>query len=134
MRRIDGEDGYPLWVEEIAKADTPWRDVDDIVAVLRQDIQGQGGAASIGVFDLYGLNLRLGEALPVAMQDAKVFLFCPGAKLLNPVLVALCPSVVGVADMGNRFVISFLDASRVSSTEPLAQWLDNLYAMEVADP
>ena len=131
MYRTDVEGGCPVWIEEIAKADTPWRDVDEIAAVLGKHLLRHGGAAFIGVFDLYGLNLRLGEALPAAMQDAKAFLFCPGANLLNPALIARCPCVIGVADMGNRFVISFLDASLVATSffspaGPLTQWVDNL--------
>lgn len=128
MQRITVEGRYPVWVEEIAKADTPWRDVDEIAAVLQARIHRHGGSAFICVFDHYGLNLRVGEALPIAMQDAKSILFCPGTKLLNPVLLALCPCAIGVADMGNRFVISFPDAPVVSPTETLALWVENLRA------
>jgi hypothetical protein len=35
-------------------------------------------------------------------------------------LLALYPCAIGVADMGNRFVISFPDAPVVSTTETLA--------------
>lgn len=125
MRHIASEGGYPVWIEEIAKADTPWHDADEIAAALQEHIR-RCGAAFIGVFDHYGLNLRLGAALPLDMQDAKTILFCPGAQLLDPLLLALSPCVIGVADMGNRFVISFLDAPIVSPTETLSLWVENL--------
>lgn len=128
MQRITVEGGSPVWIEEIAKADTPWRDVDEIAAVLRQRLQRDGGSAFIGVVDLYGLNLRLGEALPPAMQDAKAFLFCPATRLVNPLIIALCPCVIGVADMGNRFVISLLDTSPAESPVP---WIESLRAGEI---
>lgn len=134
MQRITVEGRHPVWVEEIAKADTPWRDVDEIAAVLQARIHRHDGSAFIGVFDHYGLNLRIGEALPFAMQDAKAILFCPGTRLLNPVLLALCPCAVGVADMGNRFVISFPDAPLVSLTETLAQWVEYLRATDIPKP
>jgi len=126
MQRITLEGGYPAWVEEIAKADTPWRDVDEIAAVLQGRIRRHSGSAFIGVFDHYGLNLRVSAALPLDMQDAKTILFCPGTKLLDPLLLALSPCAIGVADMGNRFVISFLDSPVIFPTETLNQWVDNL--------
>jgi hypothetical protein len=64
-------------------------------------------------------------------QDAKAILFCPGTKLLNPVLLALCPCAIGVADMGNRFVISFPDAPVIYPTETLALWVENLRATDI---
>lgn len=134
MQRITVEGRYPVWIEEIAKADTAWRDVDEIAAVLQACIRRHGGTAFIGVFDHYGLNLRAGEALPIAMQDAKAILFCPGARLPYPEALALCPCAIGVADMGNRFVISFLDAPHVSPTETLAQWVEYLRATDIPKP
>jgi hypothetical protein len=126
MQRITVEGHYSVWVEEIAKADTPWRDVDELAAVLQACIHHQAGSAFIGVFDHYGLNLRVGEPLPLDIQDAKTILFCPSAGLPDPVSMALTTCAVGVADMGNRFVISFLDAPVISPTETLAQWVENL--------
>jgi hypothetical protein len=131
MHRITVEGGYPVWVEEIAKADTPWLDVDEIAAALQAYIRRSGASAFIGIFDYYGLNLRVGELLPNAMQDAKLILFCLGANLLNPTAMALCPYAIGVADMGNRFVISFPDASVDSSTKNLAQWVEDLRTTDI---
>lgn len=132
MQHITVEGRYPVWVEEIAKADTPWRDVDEIAAALSACIRHQAGSAFIGVFDHYGFNLRVCEPLPIDMRDAKTILFCPGAKLLNPEGLALCPCAIGVADMGNRFVVSFLDAPVVSPVESLALWVEDLRAADVA--
>jgi hypothetical protein len=126
MQRITMEGHYSVWVEEIAKADTPWRDVDEIAAVLQGCIHQQAGSAFIGVFDHYGLNLRVGEPLPMDMQDAKTILFCPSARLPDPVSLALFPCAIGVADMGNRFVISFPEAPDIYPAETLVQWIDDL--------
>ena len=133
MQRITVEGGYPVWIEEIAKADTPWRDVDEIIAALRERIQRHAGFAYIGVLDHYGLILRLGETHPAEMRDAKAILFCPGAKRLNPVLPALCPGAISVADMGNRFVIFFLDAPAFLPAQTLARWVADLRGKEAQD-
>lgn len=122
---------YSVWVEEIAKADTPWRDVDEITAALQSCICDLGATAFIGVFDHYGFNLRAGAPLPMCMQDAKTLLFCRGSRLRDPMLLALCPSAIGVADMGNRFVISFLDAPTVFPAETVGQWVEELRTVEV---
>lgn len=132
MQRITVEGLYPVWVEEIAKADTPWRDVDEITAALEACIRRLGSTAFVGIFDHYGLNLRACEPLPTNMQDAKTLLFCRGAWLRDPRFLALSPSAIGVADMGNRFVISFLDAPMVSPLEHMFQWIEDLHATDPA--
>ena len=126
MQRITVEGRYPVRVEEIAKSDTPWRDVDEIATVLQACIYHRADFAFIGVFDNYGLNLRVGEPLPIDMQDAKTILFCPSAGLPDPVSMALSLCAISVADMGNRFVITFQDAPVASPTETLAQWVEDL--------
>lgn len=126
MQRIIVEGRYPVWVEEIAKADTPWRDVDEIAAIFQTRIHRQADFAFIGVFDNYGLNLRVGEHLPIDMQDAKTILFYPSARLPDHISMALSLCVISVADMGNRFVISLLDTPVVSPTKKLVQWVEDL--------
>lgn len=128
MQRITLDGRYPLSVEEIAKADTRWRDVDEIAAALRARIHGSHGAAFVGVFDHYGLNLRMAEPLPISMQDAKTILFCFGSTLPDPAFLALSPCAIGVADMGNRFVISFLDAIAGPDSEAMTRWIEDLRA------
>jgi hypothetical protein len=127
MRCIAVDGLYSVWVEEIAKVDTPCRDVDEITVALQACICHLGATALIGVFDHYGFNLRAGAPLPMCMQDAKTILFCRGSLLLDPMLLALCPSAIGVADMGNRFVISFLDAPAVFPAETVGQWVEDLH-------
>lgn len=126
MQRITVEGGYPVWVEEIAKADTPWRDVDEIAAAFRARIQRQAGSAFIGVCDHYGLNLRLGEKLHAAMRDARIVLFCDDPALPGPTLLALRPCAIGVADMGNRFVLSFMERPGPAANGFLRQGLEDL--------
>ena len=130
MQHADLGGLYPFWVEEIAKADTCCCDVDEIAAVLQRCICRHGEAVFIAVFDHYGLNLRLGESLPFAMQDAKAILFCPNTNLLTPARLALCPCTIGVADMGNRFVISFPDMTSVFHMETLFEWVEALRAAD----
>lgn len=126
MRMLNPDSLDFVWVEEIAKADTRYCDVDEIIGALRRSICRHNGLALIGVFDHYGLNLRLGEFLPLPMQDAKAILFCPGSELVAPAFLALCPCAVGVADMGNRFVISLSDRMSAHGTEILQRWVDEL--------
>lgn len=128
MQLLTVEGRYPVWFEEIAKADTCWRDVDEIAALLQGCIHRQPGFVFIGLIDHYALNIRLGEALPVPLQDAKVVLFFPDTRQLTPALLAYYPTAIGVADMGNRFVISFLNISTVSPTESLIEWVESIRA------
>lgn len=126
MQLTDSGSHFPIAKAEIAKVDTRYGDADEVIAALRRCICRQNGTVFIGVFDYYGLNLRLGEYLPLSMQDAKAILFFPYAELVDPALPALCPCAIGVADMGKRFVISLSDRGDVSSVETLRRWVDEL--------
>lgn len=126
MRRIILEGGFPVWVEEMAKVDTPYYDVDEIVAALRACVQHRAGYAFIRVFDHYGHNLGIGEPVPRDMRDAKALIFCPAAGLPDPALMAMYLCAIHVADMGNRFVISFADMPDISSRQTLSEWVEEL--------
>jgi hypothetical protein len=126
MQCFGGEGGYPVWIEEIAKADTFYRNVDEIVAALQARVARHAQASWIGVCDHYGLNLRLGERLPAAMQDARIALLCDAPALSGTAFLALQPCAIGVADMGNRFVFSFMERPDAAGNGFLRQWLDGM--------
>jgi len=48
--------------------------------------------------------------------------------LPSPTLLALQPCAIGVADMGNRFVLSFMERPGPAANGFLLQWLDGLRA------
>lgn len=126
MQRVLIQNTYPVLMEEIAKADTPLRNVDEIIASLRERVLADRGIALIGVFDHYGHSVHLNGAIRPEVQDAKQIVFCFGPALPEIELMALQPRAIGVADLGNRFFISFMEGPNAETNHVLADWVDEL--------
>jgi len=128
VQRVYALNRYPILSEEIAKSDTPLRNVDEILARLRDRVTGDRGTEYLGIFDHYGHSVRLGGRIHPEVQDAKEIMFCFGPALPDVELLALRPRAIGVADLGNRFVISFLEAPSEETNQSLARWIEELRA------
>lgn len=128
MNRVLIQNTYPVLMDEIAKADTPLRNVDEIIASLRARVIADRGIAFIGVFDHYGHSVRLGGEVHPEVQDAKQIVFCFGPALPEVELMALRPRAIGVADLGNRFFVSFMEGPSPEINRVLADWVDELRA------
>ncbi len=126
MNRVLIQDTYPVLMDEIAKADTPLRNVDEIIASLRQRVAADRGIAFIGVFDHYGHSVRLGGEVHPEVQDAKQIVFCFGPALPEVELMALRPRAIGVADLGNRFFVSFMEGPSPHINRVLVDWVEQL--------
>ena len=62
------------------------------------------------------------------MLDARIALLCDAPVSLTPAVLAMQPCAIGVADMGNRFVLSFMERPDSAANGFLFLWLDGLCA------
>lgn len=134
MNRVHVLNRYPILTEEIAKSDTPLRNVDEILDQLRRRVTTDRHTALIGVFDHYGHTVRLGGQIHPEVQDAKEIVFCYGPALPDVELMALRPRAICVADLGNRFVVSFLEGPGEETNQVLAGWVEGLRQGDTASP
>lgn len=113
------QEKYPIFVAEIDKNETRCTSVDDIVTCLKDKIAGNPKVQFIGIFDHYAHTTRIqGEINP----DIKVVvdvIFCFGLALPNPQVLAVRPLSIGVADMGDKFVVSFMEAPMKSANQAM---------------
>ncbi|NTW52494.1 MAG: hypothetical protein HGB22_07900 [Chlorobiaceae bacterium] len=117
------QEKYPIYILELEKEETSCRDVDEIIAYYRQKIEENPVAVSIGVFDHYGHTTALPDgSINDQIRDAKNIVFCFGKELMNPVSLAIRPKSIGVAELPDRFVISFLEAPNPSANEAMEGW------------
>lgn len=74
--------------------------------------------AFIGVFDHYAHTQGIGGEIDPDIKAAVDVIFCFGFALPNPQVLAVRPRSIGVADLGDRFVVSFLEAPMPPPTRP----------------
>jgi hypothetical protein len=53
-------------------------------------------------------------------------IFCFGFALPDPQVLAVRPRSIGVADLGDRFVISFMEAPMKPANESMEAWVRGL--------
>lgn len=120
-------DKYPVFSLEIAKEATQFTNVDEIIAALEAKVKADPIAAYIGKFDHYAHTKALPEGeVANNILAAKHLIFCFGIKLPNPLAMAARPRSIGVVEMDDSFVISFMEAPNPQMTEKLKLWIKEL--------
>ncbi len=114
---------YPVFTLEIDKTETACDSVDAIIAHFEGLVAADPVAAFIGIFDHYShtSNLANGEIAP-EIKDAKNIVFCFGPKLADAHVLAVRPRSIGVAELEDRFIVTFLEAPMPPINEKMEKW------------
>lgn len=118
---------YPVFSLELGKDETRLSSVDAIIDYLTVKVGEHPVAQFIAVFDHYAHTRSLpeGEIAP-AITAAKNLVFCFGTKLPSPQVMAVRPRSIGVADIGDRFVITFMEAPMPPANQAMESWVLSL--------
>jgi len=125
MTQKQFKDKYPIYELVVNKSETDCQTVDDVVAYFKEKIEAHPVAVNLGVFDHYAHTTALAEgALNDQIQAAKNILFCFGKELPTPEVLAVRPRSIGVCDMGDRFVIVFMEAPNPQANDTMIAWTE----------
>lgn len=127
MQELQLKDEYPIFKMILKKSETKYSNIDEIFAFIKKEILSHPVATYIGEFDHYAHTSGLKEgSLSKEITDAKNILFCFGKELLVPELLAVRPRAIGVAQMQDHFVISFMKAPNPAANESMQKWVKEL--------
>lgn len=128
MKKINYQEMYPVYVKEVAKADSNLDNVDAMCQFFIDKVNTHPIAKYIGLFDHYAhtKNLEAGE-IAEHIKDAKNIVFCFGAKLPDPKMLAVRPRSIGVCETDTHFVISFMEAPNLALTKIMIDWVEELF-------
>lgn len=126
MKQTLLQEKYPVFIAEIDKNETEYKNVDDVVAYLKAKIAEQEKVVFIGVFDHYAHTKKIGGEIAEGIFGAVDVIFCFGFALPNPQVLAVRPRSIGIADMGDKFVISFLEAPMKPANDAMEAWVNGL--------
>lgn len=126
MKQILLQEKYPLFVAEIGKVESRCQSVDEVVAYLKEKIAANERVQFIGVFDHYAHTRSIAGEINPDIRAAMDVIFCFGFALPNPEVLAVRPRVIGVADLGDRFVVSFMEAPMKPANEAMESWVEGL--------
>ena len=115
---------YPVFTLEVNKEETSYENVDEILAHLKEKIDTHPIATYIGIFDHYAHTTSLAEGhIGEGIKAAKNIICCFGKSLPKPVVLAVRPRSIGVAEMEDRFIISFLEAPNPEANDAMENWV-----------
>jgi len=121
------KDKYPIFKTTINKSELPYTSIDEIFSFLKEEILIHPVATYIGEFDHYAHTSCLAEnSIDSSIKNAKNILFCFGKELLVPEVLAVRPRSIGIAEMEDKFVISFMEAPNPAANESMQKWVKSL--------
>jgi len=126
MKQIMLQEKYPVFILEIGKQETTCKSVDDVATKLKAAIQADERVAWIADFDHYAHTKKGGGAIAPEIVGARNLVFCFGLQLPNPQVLAVRPRAIGIADCGDKFVVSFLEAPMPVANIAMEGWAKSL--------
>lgn len=128
MKQTLLEEKYPIFSLEVGKSDTTFTSVDEIIAHLKLQIDEHRLATYIAIFDHYGHTRSLPEGqISAEILDAKNIIFCFGITLPSPNAMALRPRSIGVVEMKECFVLTFMEAPMPLANVAMEEWARAIY-------
>lgn len=127
MKQITVLEKYPVFTLEIGKDETNLKGVDGILDYLKKKIEEHPIAVYIGKFDHYAHTSSLEEGeIGEGITAAKNIICCFGKKLPKAVVLAVRPRSIGVAEMEDKYVISFLEAPNPDANAAMESWVKDI--------
>lgn len=126
MKQTLLQEKYPTFVAEIGKDETSCQTVDEVVARLKARIAENPKVQFIGVFDHYAHTRAIGGEIAADIRAAVDVIFCFGLALPNAQVLAVRPRSIGVADVGDKFVVSFMEAPMQPANQAMEAWVKGL--------
>lgn len=118
---------YPVFILDIAKTATSRRNVTEIVAHFRRLIEQHPCARFLCVFDHMAHTRALPDGeIAEGILDAQNVVFCFGMSIPNPEILALRPRSIGIAELADRFVVSFLETPMPLANSAMETWTQAL--------
>lgn len=126
MKQTLLQEKYPVYVAEISKTETRHVTVEDVIAYFKDKIAANPKVKFIGVFDHYAHTTQIGGTIAPEIKAAAEVIFCFGIALPNPLVLAVRPRSIGIADLGDKFVVTFLEAPMAPANEAMEAWTKGL--------
>ncbi len=127
MKQIIVMEKYPVFTMKIDKSETTYQSVDEILVYLKEKIDMHPVAQYIAQFDHYTHTESLADGkISKDIKDAKNIICCFGKELPKPEVLAVRPRSIGVADMEDIFVVSFLEAPNPQANETMEWWVKGI--------
>lgn len=123
MKQMLLQEKYPVFTMELDKSETSFKSVDEIINYFKNKIEEHKVAKNIAIFDHYTHTKEMEEgSIEPSILDAKDIVFCFGTAIPNPLVLAVRPRSMGVAELQDKFVVSFMEAPMPLANTAMEAW------------
>lgn len=122
MKQLHFQEKYPITVVDVPKSETTYTSAEDIAGYFRDCIENTPRVKYLATFDHLTHTREIEGEVSPDIQAAINVVFCFGHALPGPQVLAVRPRSIGVADMGEHFVISFMDAPMKPANDAMQAW------------
>lgn len=122
MKQSLFNDKYPVFVAEIGKHETSFQSVPALVDYYKAKIAENPKVHFIAVFDHLAHTTKIGGEIMPGLVAAVDIVFCFGFAIPNPQVLAVRPRSIGIAELGEKFVISFMEAPMQPANQAMEAW------------
>lgn len=122
MKQVHFQEKYPITVLDIAKSETRCQSAAEIAEYFKACIAATPRVSHIATFDQLAHTQAIGGDIAPGIQAAVNVIFCFGHALPNPQVLAVRPRSIGIADLGDHFVVSFMDAPMKPANDAMQVW------------
>ncbi|MBK5940307.1 DUF6858 family protein [Halochromatium roseum] len=114
---------YPLFVLRLDRNETRFNSINEICDYFRGCIEAHRCAHFISIFDHYAHTCALPDGqMASEIRAAKNVLFCFGLALPSPEILGLRPRSIGIAELDDQFVISFMETPMPVANAAMEDW------------
>jgi len=118
---------YPVFELDIKKSETKFQTADEIISYLKEQMDNHPIAVYIATFDHYSHTKSLADGEVASdILDAKNIVCCFGKNLPKANLLAVRPRSIGVAELSDEFVVSFLEAPNPIANDAMESWVKGI--------
>jgi len=127
MKQMILQEKYPVFVLDIEKNETSYKTAQEIIDFFKEKINSHPVCTYIGEFDHYAHTSSLSEGkIAEEIVAAKNIICCFGKVLPKPEVLAVRPRSIGVAELGDSFVVSFLEAPNPDANAAMEKWVKGI--------
>ncbi|MDJ0933692.1 DUF6858 family protein [Breoghania sp.] len=127
MHQVIIHEKFPVYILEVEKSDCRFSQLEDVVAHFVREAEAHPVVRLIGVFDHYAHTSAFadGENAPDIVGAVNVVV-CFGMAIPQPEILALRLRSIGIADVGDRFTVSFLGTPMPIANTAMEIWARGL--------
>lgn len=117
---------YPIFSLEFSKEESKFATVPAILDYLQEQVDSHPKAVFIARFDHFSHTTNIGGEIGAGIKDAQNLILCFGMQLPSADPVAVRPRSIGVTDMGDKFIVNFMEAPNPIANDTMEAWVKSL--------